>query len=239
MHTERLSIDVADGHFSAHLALPSAAPAAQGAPGLIVLQEIFGINDNIKSIASWLAESGFCALAPDLFWRLEPNFVCDMGGEPNEAKQARAFELFPQFDLATAAPDIQASLNALRAHAACNGKVGVIGYCLGGQLAYLAAARTDSQASVGYYGVNIANHLKEADAIRKPLMLHIAGADEFVPPDAQAAMHQGLDGHPQVTLWDYADEPHGFARRSSEHYSGKNAPLADERSLAFLRKALA
>ena len=232
--TSSTMIAVDDGEFSAHLALPSAAPA----PGIVVLQEIFGVNDNIKAIADWLAQSGFCVCAPDLFWRLEPNFVCNMGGTPDEALYARAFELFPKFDFARAAPDIQASISWLRQHKACNGKVGVLGYCLGGNLAYLSAVRTDSDVSVGYYGVNISAHLGEADAIRKPLLLHIATADEFVSPEEQSAMHHVLDGHSQATLHDYADEPHGFARKGSEHYSATNAPLADARSLEFLRGAL-
>jgi carboxymethylenebutenolidase len=116
-----------------------------------------------------------------------------------------------RFDQDEGVRDIEATIRAARARLPEGGKVGVVGYCLGGRLAYMVAARTDVDASVGYYAVGIPGLLGEKDAIANPLMLHIAGADHFVTPDQQRSMHEGLDGHKRVTLHDYPGEDHGFA----------------------------
>jgi carboxymethylenebutenolidase len=138
-----------------------------------------------------------------------------------------------RFDQDHGVKDIEATIRAARGRLSDGGKVGVVGYCLGGRLAYMTAARTDVDASVGYYAVGLPNILHEKNAIAKPLLLHIAGADHFVPPEQQQAMHEALDGHPHVTLYDYPGEDHGFATEMGKRRSDAAARLADERTDAF------
>ncbi|MCC2977673.1 dienelactone hydrolase family protein [Sphingomonas sp. PL-96] len=227
-----LLIDTLDGtgRFSAYRADPAGTPRA----AVIVIQEIFGVNPGIRAKCDRLAEQGYLAIAPDLFWRIAPgiNLNPDV---PEE--MARALELMGQFDQATAIADIEATIRTARALVS-GGKVGAIGFCLGGRLAYMTAARTDIDASVGYYAVGIDGLLDEKHAIAHPLMLHIAGADHFVSAEVQAAMHAGLDDHPRVTLHDYPGEDHGFATELGERRSEAAARLADERTAAFLAEAL-
>jgi carboxymethylenebutenolidase len=150
----------------------------------------------------------------------------------------RAFALMNRFDPDAGAKDIQSSIDYLRKHSGCSGKVGAVGYCLGGQLAYLAAVRTDADACVGYYGVNIQNRLDEAAAIKKPLMLHIAGKDSYTPPDAQKKIIDGLKNNPFVTIHTYPEMDHAFARQGGEHYDHASAELANTRTATFFRQHL-
>lgn len=226
-----IEIESADGNFSAYLSIPA---SGQG-PGVLVLQEIFGVNTAMRSICDGLAEAGFTALCPDLFWRIEPGIKLD---SESEAGLKRAFELFGLFDHDTGIEDIQASLAKLRRLDSCTGKAGAIGYCLGGLLAYRTACHTDSDASVGYYGVSIQDRLAEARGIKHPLMLHIAGADAFVPAAAQARLHKGLGANPLVTLHDYPGQEHAFARPGGTHYDAASATLANNRTLEFLHRHL-
>jgi carboxymethylenebutenolidase len=142
-----------------------------------------------------------------------------------------------KFDQDMGLRDIEATIRAARGRVS-GGKVGAVGYCLGGRLAYMTAARTDVDASVGYYAVGIDGLLGEKHAIAHPLMLHIAGADHFVTPDVQTAMHAGLDDHARVTLHDYPGVDHGFATEFGKRRADEAAKLADERTLAFFRANL-
>ncbi|MGA7711766.1 MAG: dienelactone hydrolase family protein [Rhizomicrobium sp.] len=220
-----------DGPFSGYLATPTAGKG----PGIVVIQEIFGINAVMRGIADALAANGYFALAPDLFWRLEPGVQLT---DKTDAEWQRAFDLMKRFDADAGIKDIQATITHLRDVTGCTGKVGAVGYCLGGLLAYLTAARTDSDASVGYYGVNIQNMLGEAKTIKKPLMLHIAGKDEFVPPEAQSQIVTGLAANPLVTVHRYPEMNHAFARVGGKHYDQANAGLANSRSATFFRQYL-
>ena len=204
-------------------------------PGIVVIQEIFGINAVMRGIADALAANGYFALAPDLFWRLEPGVQLT---DKTDAEWQRAFDLMKRFDADAGIKDIQATITHLRDVTGCTGKVGAVGYCLGGLLAYLTAARTDSDVSVGYYGVNIQNMLGEAKTIKKPLMLHIAGKDEFVPPEAQSQIVTGLAANPLVTVHRYPEMNHAFARVGGKHYDQANAGLANSRSATFFRQYL-
>lgn len=224
-------IQVPDGAFNGYLALPAKTPA----PGIVVLQEIFGVNQVMRDTCDWLASNGFAAFCPDLFWRIEPGIDIT---DSNDADLKRAFELFGLFDVDAGMADIAASITALRAHRFCSGMVGTIGYCLGGKLAYLSATRTDTDASVSYYGVAINEALDEAKNITKPLLLHIAGQDEFVPPEAQKKVISALDPNPLVTIYNYPDCHHAFARKGGAHYDAQASKLANARSLAFLHTAL-
>lgn len=221
-----ITIDSLDGSgsFTAYRADPDGTP--RGA--IVVIQEVFGVNEGIRRKCDHWASKGYVAFAPDLFWRLEPGIELD----PDIPEQMqRGLGLFGKFDQDKGIEDIEATIRAART--ATGTKVGVTGYCLGGRLAYMTAARTDSDASVGYYAVGIDGLLNEKHAIANPLMLHIAGDDGFVPAEVQAKMHAGLDDHPKVTLYDYPGEDHGFATEMGKRRSEAAAQLADSRTEAF------
>ena len=232
MTGQTVSINGADGAFSGYLA----SPASGVGPGIVVIQEIFGVNKVMRDIADGYAARGYFALAPDLFWRLQPNVQLT---DQSDAEWQQAFGYMQRFDADKGVADIQASINHLRALPGVSGKVGAVGYCLGGRLAYLTAARTDIDASVGYYGVYIQEHLGEAGAIKQPLMLHIAAADEYVPPPAQEKIIAGLSSNPQVTLHSYPGVNHAFARVGGKHYDKASADLANSRTAAFFGQHLA
>jgi carboxymethylenebutenolidase len=217
------------GTFSAYLAEPEGSP--RGA--IVVIQEIFGVNEGIRHKCDRWAALGYVAVAPDLFWRLEPGLELDPDVEP-EFKQALG--LMGRFDQDQGIADIEATIRAARARLGEGAKVGCVGYCLGGRLAYMTAARTDVDASVGYYAVGLDSLLHEKNAISNPLLLHIAGADGFVPPETQAKMHEALDDHPRVTLFDYPGEDHGFAAEMGNRRSEEAAALADSRTEAFFKE---
>lgn len=218
------------GNFNAYVAEPTGSSAKAA---IIVIQEVFGINAGIRDKCDTLAKDGYLAIAPDLFWRLEPGIELD----PDTQLQ-QALDLFPKFDQQKGIEDIEATIRAARAMVN-GGKVGAVGYCLGGRLAYMAATRTDIDASVGYYGVGIDGLLGESHAIARPLMLHIPTNDGFVPPAVQKAMHDGLDSHPRVTLHDYEGLDHGFATQFGKRRDEAAATLADGRTSAFFAEHLA
>jgi carboxymethylenebutenolidase len=230
MGTIRIDTLEGDDSFEAYVAEPEGTPRA----AIVVIQEIFGVNEGIRRKCDKWAEKGYFALAPDLFWRLEPGVELDPD-VPDEFKQA--LDLMGRFDQDKGVRDLEATIRAARARIG-GGKVGVVGYCLGGRLAFMVAARTDADASVGYYAVGIPGLLGEKHAIARPLMLHIAGADHFVGPDQQQAMHEGLDDHPRVTLHDYPGEDHGFAAETGKRRSEAGAQLADRRTEQFFAEHL-
>lgn len=214
------------GPFSAYLA----EPASGTGPGVVVIQEIFGVNADVRSKCDAWAAKGYVALAPDLFWRQEPGVQLT---DQTDAEWAKAFELYKGFDVDKGVEDLTATIAALRAQPGCSGKIGTVGYCLGGLLAYLLATRSNADANVGYYGVGIDGKLNESHAIAKPLMLHIAQEDKFVDKDAQAAIHAELGKNHHVTLHDYAGQEHAFSRAGGQHYDKASADLANQRTEAF------
>jgi carboxymethylenebutenolidase len=195
-------------------------------------------NAGIRQKCDRLAADGYLAIAPDIFWRFAP------GVELNpdvEAELQQAFGYFGQYDANDGVKDIEAVIHAIRGGLPALSpvqKVGCVGYCLGGRLAYMAASRTDISASVGYYGVMIDQMLNESQAIANPLMLHIPTADHFVGSEAQAAIHAGLDTHPKVTLHDYEGLDHGFATEMGDRRDDAGAALADSRTAEFFSKYL-
>ena len=230
---DNVQITVNDDQFDAYLARPD--NASQGAPkgGIVVIQEIFGVNEDIKQTANWLAGEGYWALAPDLFWRQERNVSLSDGSEEEWQK---AFALMTGYDGDEGIGDIQAAIDYLRA-AGC-AKVGTIGFCLGGRMAYLAACRTNGDAHASYYGVGIQDILGEADNITAPTLVHIAAQDEFVPKPAQAAIAGGLADHALVDVHIYDGQNHAFARHNGTHYDAAASQLAHGRTLEMFAKTL-
>jgi carboxymethylenebutenolidase len=226
-----ITINGPDGSFGAYLAQPSAGSG----PGVVVIQEIFGLNKVMRDIADGFAARGYFALAPDLFWRLEHGVQLS---DKSDAEWKRAFDLMNKFNPDTGVKDIQVSISYLRALDGCTGKVGAVGYCLGGLLAYLTAARTDVDASVSYYGVNIDQKLDEVKTIKKPLMLHIAEKDQFVKPEAQKKLAEALKTNSLLTLHFYPQMDHAFAREGGAHYDKACADLANGRTSTFLKQHL-
>jgi carboxymethylenebutenolidase len=226
-----ITINGPDGSFGAYLAKPS----GDSGPGIVVIQEIFGVNKVVRDIADAFAARGYFALAPDLFWRLEPGVQLT---DKTDAEWKRAFELMTKFDADAGVKDIQACISYLRGLDGCTGKVGAVGYCLGGLLAYLTAARTDIDASVGYYGVNIDQKLDEAKNIKKSLMLHIAEKDQYVKPEAQKKIADALRGNSHITLHFYPQMDHAFAREGGAHYDKACADLANGRTSTFFKQHL-
>lgn len=229
MSGETIAIETPDGNFSGYLS----KPAGGKGPGIVVIQEIFGVNKVMRDLCDGLAGQGYMALCPDLFWRIEPGIDIT---DQSEAEWKQAFDLFGKFDVDKGVKDIAATIRTLRPLS--SGKVGTVGYCLGGQLAYLAACHTSADASVGYYGVNIQNRLDDATGIKKPLMLHIAGKDEFVPPEAQEAVVKGLHDNTHVTIHRYPQMDHAFARPGGAHYDKAAAEEANDRTLKFFARHL-
>jgi carboxymethylenebutenolidase len=230
---ETITITTDDGSFSAYVARPAAAKA----PAVVVIQEIFGVNKVMRDITDGLAGQGYLAICPDLFWRIEPGV--DITDQSQE-EWAKAFSLFQAFDVDKGVEDIQATIDVVRADAGCTGKVGAVGFCLGGLLAFLTATRTDADASVGYYGVNIDSYLaaSEDEKLVRPVMLHVAEEDEFVTKDAQAVIADKLGSNPHVKLFTYPGQNHAFAREGGAHYHQASAMLAGQRSLAFFKEHL-
>ena len=227
-----VTIKGSDGRFQAYVALPKVTPA----PGIVVAQEIFGVNQVMRDACDWLAGEGFVALCPDLFWRIEPGIDIT---DKTQAEWDRAFELFGLFDVDKGIADMQATLAALRGHEACNGKAGSLGYCLGGKIAFLMATRSDADCNVGYYGVGLGDLLAEAGNIENPLLLHIAEKDRFSSPEEIAKVRDGLAGNAKVTVEVYAGQDHAFARPGGEHYDAASAKRANQRTVTFFKEHLA
>ena len=212
-----------------------AVPASGKGPGLVIAQEIFGINKTMRDVADYYAEEGYVVVVPDLFWRQEPNI--DINYTPEDWQ--KAFGYFQGFNVDKGMEDMQTAITTLRTRSeVTDGKVGVLGFCLGGKLAYLSACRTDADVSVGYYGVGIEGALEEADKIKKPLMLHIAELDKFCPPEARAKIVQTLQGRPNIALHVYPGVDHAFARVGGEHYDRPSALMAHQRTIATLKAAI-
>ncbi|MDB5107684.1 MAG: Carboxymethylenebutenolidase, partial [Candidatus Binatus sp.] len=176
--SQSISITAQDGGvFSGYLGIPAAGVG----PGLLILQEIFGVNAHIRALVDRYAEEGYLAMAPDLFWRMQSNV--DLGFSPEEVSKAREFGT--SFDNEQGVSDIGSALEALRGHPGCNGKVGVIGFCMGGRLAFLSAARLPVDAAISYYGTRIEPYLGDAKSVRCPIMFHFGGRDQAIPSESR------------------------------------------------------
>jgi carboxymethylenebutenolidase len=231
MAADTLIISTPDGPFSAYVARPAAAKA----PAIVVIQEIFGVNAVMRGVCDDLARNGYLAICPDLFWRIEPGIDIT---DQSDAEWKKAFELYNAFDVDNGVADIAATIAAIRMDGGCTGKVGAVGFCLGGLLAFLTATRTDSDASVAYYGVGIDKYTAEAAKLSAPLLMHIAEEDHFVPKPAQEQILTALKNHPHIEIHTYPGRDHAFARRGGEHYDAADAATAEGRTLAFFKQNL-
>jgi carboxymethylenebutenolidase len=230
------TIATADGPQDALLALP---PGGRG-PGLLLLQEIFGVNDHIQRVAAQYALAGFVVLAPDVFWRQTPRLMLGYGSDDRQRGVQAAGALQP----AQVVADLQAGVAALRARPEVvgadgqPGRVGAIGYCMGGRLAYSAAALAGVDAAVAYYGGGIQQQLALAPQIRCPIQFHYAEHDDHIPPAAVAAVREAMASHAQAEVHVYPGSHHGFNCWARASYHAPSAALAHGRSLAFLAQAL-
>ncbi len=211
-----------------------ATPEKGSGPGLVLLQEIFGVNAFMKDMADYFAEEGYVVMVPDLFWRIEAGV--ELGS--SEEERAKAFDLYGKLDVDKSVEDVAATIAALRAHEAQVGKVGAVGYCLGGKLAWLVAARTDIDAAVGYYGVKIEDALSEKGRITAPLMLHFAEEDGYTPPEVIEQIRTATADMPHVQIYSYPGADHGFARPTGANYDKPSAMMAYSRTLTVLRGVL-
>lgn len=226
-----ITISGGDGDFSAYLAIPSSGNGA----GILAIQEIFGVNADMRAHCDRFAEQGYFALSPDLFWRQKPGIQLT---DKTEAEWQRAFELYQGFDVAKGMEDLIASLSHLRGVDGCTGKIGTVGYCLGGLLAYLMACQSDADCNVSYYGVGIEERLDQASNITAPTLLHVAEEDEFVNKETQEKISQGLSGHSNVTIYSYPGVNHAFTRNDGVHYDADAAALAHGRTDDAFKAAL-
>jgi carboxymethylenebutenolidase len=233
-----IDIPAADGAgtFGAYVAMPKTAATATPVGAVVMIQEIFGVNGTMRRLGDWVAELGFIAISPDLFWRQEKGVQLDP--DAGQAQWDRAFALMQGMDQDKAIEDIKATIAHARALPGCNGKVATMGFCLGGRLAFMAAARCDAEANISYYGVGLEGLLGEAAAIKHPLILHIAALDKFVPPEAQAKIVAGLKGHAQVSTYIYPNVDHAFARLGGQAWDARAATIANGRSAELLARVL-
>ena len=205
-------------------------------PGIVIIQEIFGISPFLKEMANRYAAHGFAVLVPDLFWRqTEP--LTELPDQ-SEAATQRAFELYKTFNTETALDDIAASLRWLRENENTSGKTAVVGYCLGGLLSFMSGCQLDIDAAIGYYGVGIEKNLKYENMIRKPIMLHFAENDGFVPPETIKELQTTFSENSLVSIYNYPGCDHGFARTGGGNYDKGAAEISDTRTLSLLKKSL-
>ncbi len=227
-----ITIQAADGSgsFQAFVREPATKPAG----AVVVIQEVFGVNQAMRDTCAWIADIGFIAVCPDLFWRIQPGIDIT---DKSEAEWKQAFELFGKFDKAKGIEDLKATLAAARSLPNANGKAGTMGYCLGGLLAFMMAEQSDADINVSYYGVGLDGLLGELDAVKKPLLVHIADQDEFFPAEGRAKAAAAARGHAHIACYNY-NAQHAFARINGVHWDGRSATIANGRSAEALAKAL-
>lgn len=222
-----ITIPAFDGRsFTAYLARPQHSSA----PGIVVCQEIFGVNAAMRQLCDDLANQGYLAICPDLFWRQQPGIQLT---DKTEAEMQQAFKLFEGFNSEIGIVDLLATLGQLRKLPECNGATGTVGYCLGGKMAFLMMTRSDIDCGVSYYGVGLEKHLSETADIRRPLLMHMAENDAFVPPETRARIMRGIHKNPQITAVLYPGVDHAFARPGGVHYNADAATQAGQRTAAF------
>jgi carboxymethylenebutenolidase len=231
MKTSKIKVSLRDGGMSAYLAIPDRTPAG----AIIAIMEIWGVNDTMRYHAHEFAEAGYVCLVPDLFWRQEPDVELSDG---NPADIAKAFDLYYDFDYDLGVQDMEDIRHHLKTLPECNGKVGAVGYCLGGKLCYLMCCRTEIDCTVAYYGTYIEHALREAPNLHRPFMLHMAMKDRWVQAEVNDLLMRRLSPNPLVEIHQYPGADHAFARHGGKTYSKPEADRALALSLDFFRKHL-
>ncbi|WP_043422072.1 dienelactone hydrolase family protein [Cupriavidus basilensis] len=232
-NSQWIRVETEGGAFDAYLALPPTGKAAN-APGIVLVQEIFGVNEHIRAVADQYALDGYVVLAPDVFWRLAPRVELGYAG----ADMARAMELRQKVDVELAVKDIAATAKALRGQLDAGARIAAVGYCFGGLMAYLSAARGLVDAAVPYYGGGIQNNLQEAANIKVPVQFHYGALDAHIPANAVESVRAAVAGNPQAEIHVYAQADHGFNCWARGSYHQPSAVLAHGRALTFLAGAL-
>jgi len=229
---DRITIKGREGAFGAYIAQPKVVPA----PAIVVLQELFGVNADIRKTCDELAEQGFVAVAPDLFWRQEPGVDLSV---TSEADWQHGLRLYQAYDRDAGVRDIKDTLDTVAKLPECTGKVAVLGYCLGALMVFLTAVRyCGVDAAVAYHGGDTEKYLGEVDGLNTPLLMHLAEEDEFISKAAQAEIKAALAKKPNTIVYSYPDQNHAFSRHGGAHYNAEAAALAHERTYAFLNRQL-
>jgi carboxymethylenebutenolidase len=228
---DRITIEGRDGEFSAYIARPKVLPAS----AVLVLHEVFGVNTDIRGHCDELAEQGFIAVAPDLFWRQEPGVDLSVTSEPDWQHGLR---LNQAYDRDAGARDVKDTANVVAKLPGCIGKVAVLGYCLGGLMTFLTAARYGVDAAVVYHGGDTEKYLGEVDGLHAPMLMHMAEEDEFISKAAQAEIKKALTSKPNATVYSYPGQRHAFSRHNGTHYNAAAAALANGRTSEFLHQQL-
>jgi len=231
MKTSKIKVPLRAGTMSAYLAIPDKTPAA----AVIAIMEIWGVNDTMRHHAHEFAEAGFICLVPDLFWRQEPDVELS-DGKPEDI--AKAFDLYYDFDYDRSVEDMEDIQAYLKTLPESNGKVGAVGYCLGGKLCYLMCCRTQIDCAVAYYGTYIEHNIKEAPNLHRPFQLHMAMKDRWVQAEVNALLERRLAPNPLVEIHKYPDADHAFARHGGRTYSKPEADRALALTLDFFKAKL-
>ena len=228
---DRIAIEGRDGAFVAYIARPKALPA----PAVVVLQELFGVNADIRKTCDELAGQGFTAVAPDLFWRQEPGVDLNHW---SDAEWKKGLALYAAYDRNKGVLDIVDTAHAAGQLDDASGKVAVMGFCLGALMVFLTAARGSVDAAVAYHGGDTEKYVDEAGGIEAPMIMHLAEEDEFISKEAQAQIKKALATNPNATVYSYPGQRHAFSRHNGAHYNAEAAALANGRTSAFLKRQL-
>jgi carboxymethylenebutenolidase len=231
VRTDTINVQLRDGVMGAYLAVPERTPAG----AIIAIMEIWGVNDTMRHHAHEFAEAGFVCLVPDLFWRQEPGVELS-DRIPEHVR--KAFDLYYDFDYDLGVRDMEDTWKYLLASKQCNGRVGAVGYCLGGKLCYLMCCRTDIDCAVAYYGTYIEHNIREAPNLHRPFMLHMAMKDRWVQAEVNDLLERRLSPNPLVTIHKYPDADHAFARKGGKPYRKNDADRALASSVEFLHRHL-
>ena len=224
---DRITINGHDGTFGAYIARPETSPA----PAVVVLQELFGVNTDIREKCDELAEQGFLAVAPDLFWRQEPGVDLSVR---SEADWQHGLRLYQVYDRDAGVRDIKDTVDTVINMSECTGKIAVLGYCLGALMTFLTAVRQRVDAAVAFHGGDTEKYLGEVGGLHAPMLMHLGEEDEFISKPAQAEIRAALASKPNVTVYSYPGQRHAFARHNGAHYNAAAAALANGRTSEFL-----
>src|SRR5580658_5715570 len=229
---DRITIEGRDGAFGAYIARPKATPAS----AVVVLQELFGVNADIRQHCDELCAQGYIAVAPDLYWAQEPGVDLSIR---SVVDWDHGLRLNANYDRDAGVKDIEDTIDTVAAMPECNGRVAVLGYCIGGLMTYLTTARFSGiTAAVAFHGGDTEKYLGEVSGVTVPILMHLAGADEFMPRVAQDAIKAAFAGKPNAAIYIYPGQRHAFSRHNGEHYNADAAKLANDRTSEFLHKNL-